>query len=152
MFESSLVDNRCRRERRQCRIWHSRYFWYGGRRRGSRRADERGRCYTDVYGPSVMATTVLLMSGCALDALLTLYLLDKGAVEVNPLMGAALTLGVEKFVLLKVALTGAGLLLLVVHHRFLLFRWLWVRHIMVCLALGYAALLLYELGLIQLLP
>lgn len=150
MIEPSLLDKRHRCERRYRRTWRSRYFWCGGRRHSPRRAAERGRCYTDVYGPGVMASVVMLMSGCVLDALLTLYLLDHGAVEANPLMAAALTLGTEEFVLLKVALTSACLLLLAIHHRFLLFRRLRVQHIMACLAAGYAALLLYELGLIQL--
>lgn len=90
------------------------------------------------------------MIGCALDALLTLYLLDNGAVEANPLMAAALTLGAREFVLLKLALTGIALLLLAIHHRCRLYRALQVHHAMAGLAIGYVALLLYELGLIQL--
>lgn len=93
---------------------------------------------------------VMIMGGCVLDALLTLYLLDNGAIEANPLMAAALLLGVRPFVLLKVALTGSCLLLLAMHHRFILYRWLRVQQVLICLAIGYAVLLFYELGLIQL--
>ena len=151
MVEASLANERRRGERRHRRMWGSRHFWLGGRRRESRRAAEPG-CYTDVYGPGVAVSVVMVMGGCALDALLTLYLLDNGAVEANPLMAAALTFGVGKFILLKMMVTGISLLLLAIHHRFLLYRWLRVHDAIVCLAAGYAALLLYELGLVQLLP
>lgn len=151
MFNVSLPIERRGRERRRRRMWGSRHFWLGGRRQGPRRAGDHDRgCYTDVYDSGVAANVVMIMGGCVLDALLTLYLLGNGAVEANPVMAAALLLGVRPFVLLKVALTGICLLLLATHHRFVLYRWLRVQQVLICLAIGYAALLLYELGLIQL--
>lgn len=150
MIEASLANERRQGERRHRRMWSSHHFWLGGRRRELRRVAELG-CYTDVYGPGVAVSVIMVMSGCALDALLTLCLLNSGAVEANPLMAATLTFGVRKFVLFKMAVTGISLLLLAIHHRFLLYRWLRVRDALVCLAAGYAALLLYELGLMQLL-
>ena len=146
MIKASPQNERRGSERRYRRSWGSRYFWLGGRRSGPRRADDYGG-YTDVYGPGVAANVVIVMTGCVMDALLTLYLLDKGAVEVNPLMALALLFGVRQFVLLKVVLTGLCLLLLTVHHRFLLYRWLRVHQLLACLALIYLTLLLYELGL-----
>ena len=152
MIESSPANERRCSERRYRRSWGSRHFWLGGRRCGPRRADDYGYGYTDVYGTGVAVTVVMVMSGCVLDALLTLYLLDKGAVEVNPLMALALFFGVRQFVLLKVVLTGLCLLLLTVHHRFLLYRRLRVQQLLACLALTYATLLLYELALMRWVP
>ncbi|EAR23151.1 DUF5658 family protein [Nitrococcus mobilis] len=151
MFDVSLPTERRDGERRRRPIWGSRHFWLGGRRQGPRRAGGHDRsCYTDVYDSGVAVNVVMIMGGCVLDALLTLYLLDNGAIEANPLMAAALLLGVRPFVLLKVALTGSCLLLLAMHHRFILYRWLRVQQVLICLAIGYAVLLFYELGLIQL--
>lgn len=149
MVDTCPPNERRGGERRYRRSWESRHFWLGGRRSGPRRADDYGCCYTDVYGPGVAANVIMVMSGCVADALLTLHLLDKGAVEVNPLMAAALLFGVRQFVLLKVVLTGLCLLLLTVHHRFLLYRWLRVHQLLACLALTYVTLLLYELGLMR---
>ncbi|HET8701189.1 MAG TPA: DUF5658 family protein [Nitrococcus sp.] len=142
-------ERRCR-ERRSRRVWQSRYFWCGGRRRCPRRAGERDHGYTDVYGSGVMASVAVVMGGCVLDALLTLYLLDNGATEANPFMATVLTLGMGEFILIKVAATSIALLLLAIHHGFLLYRRLRVRHIMVGLAAGYVALLLYQLELVHL--
>ncbi|MDN5871288.1 MAG: DUF5658 family protein [Nitrococcus sp.] len=150
MSGASLTNARRGVERRERPLWGSRHFWLGGRRYGPRRADDNLRRYTDVYGPGVTTYVVIIMSACALDALLTLYLLDNGAVEANPLMAGALTLGVGEFVRLKLVITGIGLLLLAIHHRFVLWRWLRVYQAMTCLAAGYVVLLIYELGLSQL--
>lgn len=149
MITTSPKNERRDSDRRHRRSWGSRHFWLGGRRFGPRRADESGGWYTDVYGPGVAANVVIVMTGCVMDALLTLSLLEKGAVEVNPLMALALLFGVRQFVLLKVVLTGLCLLLLTVHHRFLLYRRLRVHQLLACLAFAYLTLLLYELGLMR---
>lgn len=48
-----------------------------------------------------------------LDAFMTLQLLQRGAVEINPIMAAAIGHSVFAFAATKVALTGFGILVLV---------------------------------------
>lgn len=150
MSATTVPGERRRQQRRSHRPWRSHYFWFGGRRQCMRRTEDHAHCYTDVYSTGVVATVVLVMCGCALDALLTLYLLNTGAREINPLMAAFIAAGVKEFVFVKTALTGVCLLLLVIHQHYPLGGWLRVRHLTAVLAVGYAAVLLYQLGLIEL--
>lgn len=144
-----IARERRRHDRRRRPTWASRYFWFGGRRRGARRVTDRRDCYTDVYGAGITAIVILVISTCALDALLTSYLLNHGAVEANPVMAAVLSVGIVEFVVVKLALTGTCLMLLAIHHRLRIYRTFRVRHVMAALAAGYVVLIVYELGLIQ---
>lgn len=148
--EDPFARERRQHDRRRRPTWASRYFWFGGRRRGARRASDRDGGYTDVYGAGVTTIVILVTSACALDALLTSYLLNHGAVEANPVMAAMLAVGIVEFVVVKLALTGACLILLAIHHRYRIYRMFRVHHVMAVLATGYVVLLVYELGLIQL--
>lgn len=58
----------------------------------------------------------------SLDAFLTLQLLSRGAVEVNPVMAAVLQYGTFPFAASKMALTGLSLLVIVFLVRSTLFN------------------------------
>ncbi len=107
-----------RRGDRRMLSWRS--FAYGafkGRRERERRAGHR-LGYIDRYAPSVVLVTVGVFALGCLDAYLTLRLLAAGASEVNPLLDFVLSIDIDLFILVKLVLTGIGLLVLVLHKNF----------------------------------
>ena len=120
----------------------SRYSLHGGRRRSVQRVEEREGAFVDLYSPWVLfwVTWVALMN--IGDSFFTLVHLQAGGVEVNPIAAAMLRTGRIGFVLIKVALIGAALLVLTLHKNFQLARWgLWVS------TAAYTTLVVYHLTL-----
>ncbi len=104
------------------------------RRHGRRRAD-RHRLYVDRYHRSDVALVLAIFALNLLDALFTLQVLGRGAVERNPLMARLLEAGQTTFLVEKCFVVGFWLVLLIVHKNFRMARiGLWV------LLLAYAAL------------
>jgi len=110
------VERRSGKDRREGPTpWISR-FWLRGRRRGGRRAEDR-QVYVDRYQWS----DVLLVTGvvvlCAADTLLTLKVLERGAVEANPLMNFLIQQGTGLFGAVKLGFTLLGMLFLLTQIR-----------------------------------
>lgn len=83
------------------------------RRRDTRRVAEVEPLFTDWHHPWLffLATGIMLMS--ATDAFLTLQLLDRGAIEINPVMAAVIGKSTLTFAVTKMLLTGFCVLALV---------------------------------------
>lgn len=147
-------ERRSGRDRRQATLGSLlRGGLYRNRRRGVRRAADAGGTYVDWYEPRLLyvALGVLVLS-CA-DAALTLLLLELGAVEANVLMARLIELDVALFAAVKIGLTGIGLVVLVAHFSFRLFRYLRVRSLLTACLVGYVILLTHEVAMLaNLLP
>lgn len=91
------------------------------RRRQHRRTADGDALFIDWHHPWLffLATGTMLLS--SLDAFLTLNLLNRGAIEVNPVMAAMLGQSVSMFAAVKMLLTGFGILVLVFLSRSRLF-------------------------------
>ena len=77
-----------------------------GARRSIRRQEDQGRIFfVDQYSPLLFVAIVGIFFLCAIDALLTLYLLNHGAYETNPLMAYMLDHGPYAFFVFKYGLT-----------------------------------------------
>ncbi len=87
---------------------------------------------------------------CA-DALLTLMLLNRGAREVNPMLVSLVRGSPAIFVLVKIALTGGGIVCLTLLARLRVFGWIPVRLILYGVLLAYIGLIFYELALLGML-
>jgi hypothetical protein len=108
------VERRSGGDRRAKRFGDFRWFLKTGRRRQVRRQSDRTKlCPLDYYSPKLfyMLVAVLLLS--IVDALLTLWLIDNGAVEANPVMAYYLNLGPGTFMAAKYFITAAAVLLVV---------------------------------------
>jgi hypothetical protein len=83
------------------------------RRRDTRRVAEGEPLFTDWHHPWLffLATGIMLMS--AMDAFMTLQLLDRGAIEINPIMAAEIGKSTLTFAVTKMLLTGFCVLALV---------------------------------------
>ena len=94
--------------------WRTVFFGFlRSRRRETRRDSEAEPIYTDWHHPWLFFLAVGTMLLSSLDAFMTLQLLQRGAVEVNPLMALVIGHSAFMFAATKVALTGFGILVLV---------------------------------------
>lgn len=128
-----------------------RSFLKGGitpRRRGGRRADEQ-HLPIDWHEPYLLflSLTILLLS--VADAFLTITLIMLGAQEANPLLAFVLNEHPELFAILKMGLTGSGVLVLVAVARARLFRIMRVGVVLQGVFVAYVALIAYEWWLLR---
>ena len=89
-------------------------FAYRGKRRASRRGEE-SPAFVDLYEPSLMLVALGILVLSIMDAAFTLTLIQSGiAHEANPIMRWLIEHDVQMFVNLKIVITGAGILFLLV--------------------------------------
>lgn len=121
----------------------------GHRAAPRRRADAIRRPYVDLYSWRSLGLILAVLAMSILDGFFTLFLVDSGAREVNPIMLHALARGPVFFLVAKYALTGAALVLLLIHKEFYLFRGrLRVKYLFLIFLMFYFMLVIYELILI----
>ena len=77
------------------------------------RSSEAEALFTDWHHPWLFFLAVGTMILSCLDAFFTLQLLDRGAMEINPIMDAAIGQSTMLFAATKVSMTGFGILVLV---------------------------------------
>jgi len=86
---------------------------FGGRRQHiRRRSDQERLVIVDVYSPGLFRVILLILFLSLLDACLTLYLINQGAMEMNPVMAYFLDRGVGAFITAKYAMTSLSILIL----------------------------------------
>ena len=128
-----------------------RSFLKGGitpRRRGGRRADEQ-HLPIDWHEPYLLFLSVMILLLSVADAFLTLTLIMGGAQEANPLLAFILRDHPDLFAVIKMALTGGGVLVLVAVARSRLFRIMRVGVILQGVFVAYVALIAYEWWLLR---
>ena len=144
----SYQERRQSTERRKPTISILLFGFLHTRRRYIRRAVDQQCSYLDWYDSRLLYITlgVLLLSFA--DGVLTLNLLAHGSVELNPLMALLIAHDIQVFVVAKFALTGMGLVFLVVHHNFRLFQSVTIGDLLHVALLLYIILIAYELILL----
>jgi len=143
LSESTLQDERRRGpDRRQRPTPVFSRFTLHGRRHAFRRDTEGGNAYVDRYSPAMVVALVAIVALCVLDALFTLLYLQRGGSELNPIMAAAIEVGIVPFLLIKNGLTILGVLFLCLHKNFRL-----VKPLILGILLLYVLLLGYHLYL-----
>jgi hypothetical protein len=118
------------------------------RRRGHRRIGEH-ESLVDWHEPHLLFMAIVILLLSMTDAFLTLTLLLHGAEEVNPVMRFLIDRTPRLFALTKMALTGAGIVVLVAMARARLFRIIRISNIIHWCMLGYVVLIVYEAWLLQ---
>lgn len=121
-------------------------FLRGGltpRRRGGRRAGEQ-HLPVDWHEPYLLFLSVTILLLSVADAFLTVTLITVGAEEANPVMAFVLRDHPQLFALVKMGLTGAGVLVLVAVARSRLFRVMRVAAVLQGVFAAYVALVAYE--------
>ena len=143
----------CRRQTdRRSLSWRT--FIHGSlnpRRRGNRRGDD-WEGLLDWHEPHLLFLAIMILLLSMTDAFLTLKLIANGAYEANPFMNYLLEKTPRLFAGVKMALTGAGLVVLVALSRARVFRVIRISNIIHWCLLGYVALIAYEASLISRIP
>ena len=121
-------------------------FLRGGltpRRRSGRRADEQ-HLPIDWHEPYLLFLSIMILLLSVADAFLTLTLIMGGATEANPLLAFVLRDHPHLFAVIKMSLTGAGVLVLVAVARTRLFRVMRAGIVLQGVFVAYVALIGYE--------
>lgn len=142
-------ERRERIERRQRIGWSLIYGSFNPRRRRPPRRLTDSRFHSlDWHSAHLLAVAIAILLLSVADALMTVRLLAGGADEVNPLMAAMVERSASMFAVVKMGLTGVGVMVMVMLARYRFMRRVRVDRVMYCVMLGYAALLAYEFSMV----
>jgi hypothetical protein len=117
---SDYAEKRSGTDRRTDQFPKWRYLLFSGRRAKARRKEDMHRTfYFDRYSSNLFAAIVAILLLSVLDALLTLYLLDNGLTELNPVMSFFIKYGPFVFMMAKYFLTCVGVIILLLFRNVL---------------------------------
>jgi hypothetical protein len=143
-------ERRERTDRRRKRWWSILYGSFNPRRRRpARRLDDPRFHPVDWYSAHLLAVSVGILLLSAADAFLTGILLVHGADEINPVMAALVYRGVATFAAFKMAMTGAGIMVMVFLARYQFMRVIRVQLVLYAVLTVYAWLIGYEIWMLQ---
>lgn len=134
-------------ERRSHSPWSLAYGSFRPRRRIGRRGRDHDRIFLDWHEPRVLYLALAIVLMCCADALFTLNLMAIGAEEMNALMDNLIAHDVDRFLAIKIGVTGGSVILLGVAARRRFLGVLPVYRVLQLFCAGYAALLVWELTL-----
>jgi len=146
--KANLTERRVLSDRRKQTLWahinaNPNYL----RRCQIRRSSDFRSSYLDRYRPKLVYLTIAILLLSCLDATFTLNLLQRGSVELNPIMAWLIAVNPHLFVAVKLGFTAMGSILLLAHTHFLVFRSLRVVNLLYLCLFGYFALICYEIML-----
>jgi len=95
-------------------------FIYGRRKKFRRQDDKYKISYFDQYSSAIFVAIVLILLLSIIDALLTLFLIDHGASEINPIMAYFLKFGPFTFMSVKYFLTCYSVIILLIFNNIFL--------------------------------
>ncbi|MEP6883135.1 MAG: DUF5658 family protein [Gammaproteobacteria bacterium] len=143
-------ERRDRADRRRRVWWSVLYGNFNPRRRSPpRRLGDSRLHILDWHSPHLLAVAIGILLLSLLDAFLTLTLLQGGADEVNPIMGALIYRSVAAFAALKMGMTGAGVIFMVFLARYRFMRLMRVEWALYGVLLAYAGLIGYEILMLK---
>lgn len=145
---AAVAERRHRFDRRRLTVWSVVYGGFRPRRRKLRRIDDASVPVVDWHESHLLAVSLFILLLCCADAFLTLSLLMLGADEANPLMARLINFDVTVFAVVKMALTGGGVLVLVLLSQYRVFGRFRVAMGLYATLIAYSALVVYELILL----
>lgn len=150
--DARTLDAGERREHpdRRRRLLHALVIGSISQRRREHRRHARAHPHPlDHHQARWLAIAILILLMSVADALLTLRLMELGAVEVNPFMAKLLTGRSAAFAYWKVGLTAAGVVVLTALARLHVFGRLPVSYVLYAVLGLYGALIVYEFGMLE---
>ena len=121
-------------------------------RRGnrSRRETDTHGFYVDFHEPRLLVVVLVTLSLCIVDVYVTLFLLQKGGTELNPIMRELIETDVWLFFVFKYVVTAAGLFILLSYKNFRLYKNFSGLHTLYSILVVYILLVIYEIRLLAL--
>ena len=120
-------DRRSRYDRRKVTALDMRMLSGAGSRRFIRRQEDKSRIFfVDQFSQKHFMLILVTLFFSVSDALLTLFLIDHGAYETNPIMAYYLNIGPYHFFTAKYLLTSGGVVVLLIFRNHI-FRTLKIR-------------------------
>ncbi|HEY5559529.1 MAG TPA: DUF5658 family protein [Steroidobacteraceae bacterium] len=107
---------------------------------------------TDWFHPQWLATAIIILILSSVDAVLTLALISRGAIEINPLMEPLVRGSGHSFAFWKLGLTSMGVVVLTMVARRRVFGRVAVGSLLYAVLGGYVVLVGYELSLLRSIP
>ena len=148
--DNQLSDHRQLIDRRRQNINTIIYSLYKGRRSQPRRdRDSAQAFYTDIYERWVGMIVISISCLSAADAFFTLKILERGGIEVNPVMASLLEIDTTAFVIGKILITSVCLLFALVHINFNVLKIIPMRFSLAAIFALYFCLMGYELFLLS---
>ena len=95
---------------------------FGRRRYVRRKEDKKSHLYVDRYDYSLLIALLLVVLLSVLDGYFTIFHVDRGAEEINPLMNLVLGCGDCWFFIVKYLLTVIGVLVFCIYQNLLVVR------------------------------
>lgn len=137
-------------DRRLNRFGGFRWLFTSGRRRGVRRKSDQTRVHIlDYYPPKWFNFLVATLLLSVIDAFLTLWLIDHGAVELNQIMAYYLDKGPYIFISVKYFLTAAAITITVlINYAFFRSFRIQSGHMLIVFVSLFACVVVWELFLI----
>lgn len=149
MKKPSNSERRSGQDRRTKHIPFFKFLFFSGKRQKLRRTEDNQQITVfDYYQPRLLITILIVLSLSLLDAALTLMLLEKGAVELNPVMKYYITLGPVIFVLVKYSITALALLIILVLHAIISARYRIGSLLLPFCGVAFGAVVVWELYLL----
>lgn len=111
-------DRRLGKDRRSNGVPKIKSLFIYGRRKKTRRKDDKYKIsYFDQYSSGIFVAIVLILFLSIIDAFLTLFLIDCGASEINPIMAYFLNFGPYTFMGVKYFLTCYSVIVLLIFNN-----------------------------------
>jgi hypothetical protein len=115
----SETDKRILRDRRRKNTpSFSRFIFFGRRKAFRRKEDKQRGGYVDRYSSALFFFLVLILGLNLLDALFTTIILDRGGVELNPVVRSVINLYGDRFWVWKFGIVSLSVVLLCIHSKF----------------------------------
>jgi hypothetical protein len=148
--DAHFVERRSGKDRRTKRFGDIRWLLKTGQRRHVRRiADRRKLQMLDLYPPKMLVWLILVLFLSIADALLTLWLIENGAIELNPVLAYYLDLGPNIFMAVKYLVTVCVVLLAVLlNYVYVRLFGLQFSNLLNVFAFCFAMVVMWELFLI----
>ncbi|MBW2603409.1 MAG: hypothetical protein JRE28_03690 [Deltaproteobacteria bacterium] len=116
--DTFYFDRRSGKDRRSRGVPEIKSLFIYGRRKKIRRQDDKYNIsYFDQYSSAIFVAIVLILFLSIIDALLTLFLVDCGASEINPIMAYFLKFGPFTFISVKYFLTCYSVIVLLIFNN-----------------------------------
>ena len=116
----------------------------------SRRETDTHGLYVDFHEPRLLVVVLVTLSLCIVDVYVTLFLLQKGGTELNPIMRELIETDVWLFFIFKYVITAAGLFILLSYKNFRLYKNFSGLHTLYSILVVYILLVIYEIRLLAL--